>query len=83
MLVTACLDRHTDEIEVCYLPSYYTDLNPDEYLNNELKGGIRNAAPTSKQVVLEKLVKSHLRMLQNGRTGWQIIFKHSSISYAA
>ncbi len=35
----------TDEIEVFYLPAYAPDLNPDEYLNCDLKQGIRALSP--------------------------------------
>lgn len=44
-LVKAWLARHADEIEVFYLPAYSPDLNPDEYLNADLKAGIRSASP--------------------------------------
>ncbi|WP_375340699.1 transposase [Okeania sp. SIO2B9] len=33
----AWLEAHHDEIEVFYLPAYSPDLNPAEYLNNDLK----------------------------------------------
>lgn len=37
-LVKKWLDKHKDKIEVFYLPSYSPELNPNEYLNNSLKG---------------------------------------------
>ena len=43
-LVKAWLERHEDEIEVFYLPSYSPELNPDEYLNCDLKTGIRSSS---------------------------------------
>jgi len=46
-LVKAWLQRHSSEIEVFYLPAYSPDLNPDEYLNNDLKNGMRTAGPAS------------------------------------
>lgn len=42
-LVKAWLARHEDEIEVFYVPSYSPELNPDEYLNCDLKYGIRSS----------------------------------------
>jgi transposase len=36
-LVKAWLEKHSNEIEVFYLPSYSPELNPDEYLNCDLK----------------------------------------------
>ncbi len=44
-LVKAWLERHDDEIEIFYLPSYSPELNPDEYLNCDLKMGIRSSSP--------------------------------------
>ena len=31
------LEEHKERIEVFYLPAYSPELNPDEYLNNDLK----------------------------------------------
>jgi transposase len=39
-LVKAWLERHSDKIEVFYLPAYSPDLNPDGYLNCDLRNGI-------------------------------------------
>src|SRR5919112_148963 len=35
--VTAWVQNHADQIELCYLPSYPPEHNPDEFLNNDLK----------------------------------------------
>jgi transposase len=43
--VSAWLKDHEEEIEVFYLPAYSPELNPDEYLNNDLKGRIRSGSP--------------------------------------
>jgi len=37
------VSRHRDRIEVFYLPRYAPELNPDEYLNNDLKGQVNDA----------------------------------------
>ena len=39
------LEEHTDQIEVFFLPSYSPDLNPDEYLNCDLKVGVHSGLP--------------------------------------
>ena len=39
------LSEHEDEIEVFYLPSYSPELNPDEYLNCDLKAGVHSGRP--------------------------------------
>jgi transposase len=40
--VTGWLEKHKEKIEVFYLPSYSPELNPDEYLNNSLKGRVHS-----------------------------------------
>ena len=58
------LADRTDEIEVFYLPSYSPDLNPDEYLNCDLKAGV-SAKPDSRQKLgMRRTAMSHMRMLQ-------------------
>lgn len=42
-VVKAWLAEHKDEIEVFYLPSYSPELNPDEYMNCDLKAGVHGA----------------------------------------
>ena len=38
--VQAWTADHRDRIELFFLPRYAPERNPDEYLNNDLKGGI-------------------------------------------
>lgn len=44
-LVSGWLEKHKDRIEVFYLPSFSPELNPDEYLNNSLKGRVSAGLP--------------------------------------
>jgi transposase len=37
------LEKHREKIEVFYLPSYSPELNPDEYLNRDLKLSVHRA----------------------------------------
>lgn len=82
-LVKAWLARHVAKIEVFYLPAYSPDLNPDEYLNCDLKAGIRSAAPARNQADLAGKVQSHMRMLQKRPERVAKYFKHPSIRYAS
>ena len=34
------IEENSQKIKIFYLPSYSQDLNPDEYLNNDLKRGL-------------------------------------------
>ena len=62
--VTQWLAKHSENIEVFYLPAYSPELNPDEYLNCDLKHGIHSKRPARNQKQLKAKVLSHMRMLQ-------------------
>lgn len=82
-LVKAWLARHRDDIEVFYLPAYSPDLNPDEYLNADLKAGIRSASPARNQADLAGKVLGHMRMLQKKPKRVAKYFEHPAICYAS
>ena len=48
------LHGRTDEIEVFYLPAYSPELNPDEYLNCDLKTGVHGKPPARNQKALAR-----------------------------
>ncbi len=39
----AWVEAHKDQIEVFYLPAYSPEMNPVEYLNNDMKGAVNEA----------------------------------------
>jgi transposase len=82
-LVRDWLAAHGETIEVFYLPSYSPELNPDEYLNGDLKTGVHNGIPPRSEKALVQHVLGHMRMLQRlpGRTSRY--FAHPCIRYAA
>lgn len=43
--VNAWSPAHSEELEVFYLPAYSPELNPDQYLNCDLKAGVHSKAP--------------------------------------
>ncbi|MFA0813236.1 IS630 family transposase, partial [Microbulbifer epialgicus] len=82
-VVKAWLAEHEDEIEIYYLPSYSPELNPDEYLNCDLKGGVHSGMPARSKEKLKSKVLSHMRMLQKKPARVAAYFRHESIRYAA
>jgi transposase len=75
-------NRH--RISLHYLPPYSPELNPDEYLNQDLKASMAGTMSMVKSVDhLEKKVKS--QMLRRKRSPQKVknIFKHKKVSYAA
>ena len=81
--VTQWLAKHPEQIEVFYLPAYSPELNPDEYLNCDLKAGIHSKRPARTQKQLKAKVLSHMRMLQKQPKRVVKYFLHPKISYAA
>ena len=77
------LENHKDEIELFFLPSYSPELNPDEYLNCDLKAGVHSGVPARTKDQLKNKAISHLRMLQKKSKRVKKYFKHPKIAYAA
>lgn len=46
-IVRDWLEEHEGQIEVFFLPSYSPELNPDEYLNCDLKVGVHSRTPAT------------------------------------
>ena len=82
-LVRDWLALHRDEIEVYYLPSYSPEMNPDEYLNGDLKHRIRSAAPARNIKQLKHTVVGHMRKLQKHPERVKSDFRHRDIAYDA
>lgn len=81
--VKAWLAQHQEQIEVFYLPSYSPDLNPDEYLNCDLKAGVSARPDRRERGGLKVGTLSHLRKLQKSPARIRSYFKHPCIRYAA
>ena len=82
-LVKAWLSKHGETIEVFYLPAYSPELNPDEYLNCDLKAGVHSKYPARSKKQLKAKVLSHMRMLQKQPERVKKYFRHPKIAYAA
>ena len=82
-LVQDWLAAHKQEIEVFYLPAYSPELNPAEYLNNDLKQQVHSKPPTMSVTQLEERTAAALRSLQKLPARISRYFQHPSIAYAA
>ena len=77
------LEDHKHEIEVFFLPSYSPELNPDEYLNRDLKLNVHNGKPARTKSQLKRKTIGHLRKLQKLPKRIMKYFKDPNIAYAA
>lgn len=82
-VVKEWLEGEKKKIEVFYLPAYSPELNPDEYLNCDLKQGVHSGPPARSKEQLEKKVVSHMRKLQKKPARVKKYFEHPRIHYAA
>jgi transposase len=70
-------------IELFFLPRKAGELNPDEYLNNDLKGGVNaERMPDTKQE-LESNIQKFMSELQKLRAHVKSYFQHPQVQYAA
>lgn len=82
-VVQAWLEKHRDQIEVFYLPSYSPELNPDEFMNSDLKSQMNASEPTRGGEHLRKKVVSHLKSIQNRPHRVRSYFRAKPVKYAA
>ena len=81
--VTAWVARHAAQIQLFFLPPYSPELNPDEYLNSDLKRGVHTAIPPRDAADLTRQTLSQLRSIQRSPTRGRAYFEHPAIQYAA
>jgi len=74
---------HSDQIALYYLPSYAPELNPDEYLNGDLKLSVAKRAPARDRHTLLGTATSRLRSLQRRPEQVKNFFQHPRVRYAA
>jgi transposase len=81
--VTRWLEAHRDLIEVFYLPAYAPELNPDEYLNHDLKQTIHSGTQAHTRADLHHKTESFMRRLVRRPHKVRSYFGHPSAAYAA
>jgi transposase len=82
-VVNQWLEKNKDKIAVFYLPSYSPELNPDEYLNGNLKREVHSGLPARTLKELKSKTRSFMKTLQRRSYHVKNYFKHPRIAYAA
>jgi len=81
--VEAWLEDKKDRLEIFYLPKYSPELNPDEYLNCDVKNGVnRQGLPKDREELSDHL-KTFMHRLANLPGRIASYFQHKCIQYAA
>lgn len=80
-LVTAWCEKHKDQIELFFLPSYSPELNPDEFINRALKTELRLRRTMNHEQTL-KAAKSIIKAFQRSRRRIKACFEVRTTRYA-
>jgi len=81
--VRAWVAAHHDRLEVFYLPRYAPELNPDEYLNNDLKGQVNASGLPHDKAEVRSHLQAFMRRLLHLPERVINYFQHPSVQYAA
>jgi transposase len=82
-VVDEWVKAHADRIEVFYLPRRAPELNPDEYLNNDLKGNVHEECLPDSKDDLRSQIQRWMRILFHWPARVASYFKHPCVQYAA
>lgn len=77
------IDEHADRIDMFLLPSHSPELNPDEYLNNDLKGNVHRAGLPDNKEDLAARIHGFLLKLLDLPEHVRRYFQHPCVQYAA
>jgi transposase len=76
------LKTKKDKIRVFFLPPYSPEINPDEYLNSNLKQKIRSGIPAKTVDDLQRKTRSFMTTIQHRPEHVKNYFKHPKCCYA-
>jgi hypothetical protein len=81
--VQAWVAARRDRLEVFYLLRYAPELNPDAYLNNDLKGQAHTAGLPQDKAEVRSHIQGFMRRLLHLPERVMSYFQHPSVQYAA
>lgn len=74
--------ENAENIELCYLPPYAPELNPDEYLNRDLKTTIRSGPIAKTATALLKKARTRMERIAAMPDRVRSYFGHEYVKYA-
>lgn len=81
--VQVWLYNHRDQLEIVGLPRYSPERNPDEYLNNDLKGALNAGESAATPEELKGKMRGFMQRLGKLPEHVQAYFEHPKVAYAA
>jgi len=83
ILVNEWVEENKEKIELFFLPPYSPELNPDEYLNCDIKTNANAKRMPKNKKELKQNLKSHMMKLQKRSNRVKSYFKNKNIKYAS
>lgn len=80
--VSQWVEKHKNKIELFFLPPYSPEINPDEYVNHDVKTNLQNKRTPKNLKDLQKNVRSYMRSLQWDKSKVMRFFEHEKVQYA-
>lgn len=77
------LEEHRDRIRLFFLPSYSPELNPDEYLNRDVKAAMSEKRRPSSAKAMRDIVSGHLQARKDDPESIRRLFHKKEVQYAA
>lgn len=77
------LKVNEDKISVHYLPPYSPELNPDEYLNGNLKKSVHSGISPRTKAEIKKKTRRFMQSQQKAPAKIEQLFKHKCVRYAS
>ena len=80
-IVKEWLDSHKDEIEIFFMSPYSPEINPDEYLNHNLKQNVHSGIIPHTKEQIRKKTETYMHGLQEQKERVTSLFKHKKLNY--
>jgi len=81
--VQVWLYEHQEQLEIVGLPRYAPARNPEEYLNNDVKGNLNRDGPAQTKEALTGKMRSFMHRLSKLPEHVEAYFEHPKVAYAA
>lgn len=79
--VSKWLDENTDRVELYFISKYSPEINPDEYLNHNLKQDVHSGIPPRDRKGLREKTERFMKGLQADETKVKKLFDHPNLKY--
>ena len=80
-IVKDWLDKHKTELELFFTSPYSPEINPDEYLNHNLKQDVHSGIIPHTKETIRKKVEKYMHSLQEDANKVKSLFNHKKLVY--